>query len=268
MGILEVGAQSTILPVVNLHFSIMNQRRPARTRRNPSVEFPRHAPVNATQPTLQHLQQGNPVSDYDSDNQGYVSDYPSNQPPKEQTTEELNLSVLRRYNPEITTILSKPRSAFATIYDFAPPPGPGWAKSNIDGPLFICQLSPGIYGEDRYTAFVLNKRSMENFDMELREGEDASVEISGTLFIITNKQGHSEKIRGIYIYNGDPGTSTEKSMENHFGVMKTLATLAGTSRQAAEARTRHTNGYDGSADHRNQPTDVLGDLFRRAGIVK
>ena len=247
------------------------QRRPTRNRRNPSVEFPRHAPVNATQPALQYLQQEIPVSDYESDNQGYVSDYPSNPPPKERTNEELNLSVLRRHNPDITTILSI--APFATIYNFAPPPGPGWAQPGIEGPLFICQLSPGHYGEDRYTAFVINKRSLENFESELLEGGGLSVEVSETLFIIRDQGGDAEKIRGIYLHNGEPGTSTERSMELNFDLMKQLATQAGLSRKAAKAAAaeesnRHTNGYDGSADQRNQAPDVLGDLFRTAGIVK
>ena len=262
-----------------------------------------------------------PVSDYESDNPGYQSDYPSKPPPPNRTNEELNLSVLKRHNHEIKSILSI--APYAVVYEFSPVPQPEWTKTGVEGSLFICELTPGSYGEDRYSAIVLNRRSLENFEAELREGEDAGVEVTGEYVIISFKEAHEQKIYGVYIFHDGPGTSTENSMQLNGDLMKSLADHAGASRQAAEAaasaaRAQHTNGhvqeaektlqdqqanapsahqqssleqifvqqrendaafsvrghgYDGTVQQpshsvmqQQAPPDVLGDLFRRAGL--
>ena len=225
----------------------MSLRKPARTRRNPSVEIPRYPPATAPQPTIQQLQQihqqENLVSDsYDSDNQAYPSDYPIRPPPAERTNDELNLSVLRRHNPDITTILSI--APFAVIYDFTPLPEPTWSKSGVEGSLFICHLTPGPHGEDRYIATVLNRRGPDNFTAELREGDNAGVEVSGDFVIVSYRHGREQRINGIFIFSDGPGTSTEKTRGLNADLMKSLATQAGLSRKTAEAAAaRHTNGH-------------------------
>ena len=260
------------------------------------------------------------VSDYESDNPGYQSDYPSKPPPPNRTNEELNLSVLQRHNSEIKSILSI--APYAVIYEFSPLPQPEWTKTGVEGSLFICELASGTYGEDRYSAIVLNRRALDNFEAELREGENAGVEVTEQFVIITFNDGHEQKIFGVFIFHDGPGTSTEHAMELNGALMKSLADHAGASRQAAEAAAsaalaEHTNGhlreaeqalqdhqvkapgagqqvsllqlfgqqrandaafsvraheFDGQAQpsvqpiSQQQPPDVLGDLFRRAGL--
>ena len=301
----------------------MAQRRSGHGRRNPSVDMPRYPPQGSIQPDHQpqHLPQ---VSDYDSDTPGYVSDYPTKPPPRDRTNAEVNLSVLRRHNPDIVSIMHI--APYAVIYEFSPVPEPTWSKIGIEGSLFINQLTAGSYGEDRYCAMVLNRRGLDNFEAPLTEGENAGVEITDEYVIISFKQEHELKIYGVFIFSEGAGTSTERTRELTADLMKSLAAQAGLSRQAAEAaaseaRARHTNGHvqeaeasledqgmgapmgrqislqqlfgqqraqdasfsarshnlDGATDRppqsyaqaassSTQPPDVLGDLFRRAGI--
>ena len=305
----------------------MAQRRSGHGRRNPSVDMPRYPPQGSAQPQadaqiLQHLAQ---VSDYDSDTPGYTSDYPSKPPPRDRTNAVVNLSVLRRHIPDIVSILHI--APYAVIYEFFSVPQPTWSKIGIEGSLFITQLKPGSYGEDRYSAMVLNRRGLDNFEAPLTEGENAGVEITDEYVIISFKQEHELKIYGVFIFSEGAGTSTERTRELTAELMKSLAAQAGLSRQqaeaaASEARARHTNGHvqeaeatledqgmgapmdrqislqqlfgqqraedasfsarahnmDGAADSRPQSyaqaagasasrqPDVLGDLFRRAGI--
>jgi hypothetical protein len=203
------------------------------------------------------------VSDYESDNQGYQSDYPTKPPPPDRTNEELNLSVLKRHNPQINSILSI--APYAVVYEFSPLPQPEWTKTGIEGSLFICELTPGSYGEDRYSTIVLNRRGLDNFEAELREGENAGVEITGEYVIISFKEGHEQKIYGVYIFHDGPGTSTENAMQLNGELMKSLADHAGASRQAAEAAAsaataQHTNG------HIQQAEDALPSAGQRTTL--
>lgn len=206
------------------------------TQTQPSVPTP-----TPPQPTANILS-----SDYESDYQGYQSDYPTKPPPPDRTNEELNLSVLKRHNPQITRILSI--APYAVVYEFTPAPEPQWTKTGVEGSLFVCELSPGPYGEDRYSAIVLNRRGLDNFDAELREGENAGVEITGEYVILSFKEGHEQKIYGVYIFHDGPGTSTENAQLHNGDLMKKLADHAGASKQAAEAAAaaalaQHTNGH-------------------------
>jgi hypothetical protein len=295
-----------------------------RSRRNPSVDIPRHAPVlqhqaDATShPQSSHLPQ---VSDYDSDTAGYASDAHYKVPPRDRTNAQVNISVLKRHCPDVYQILHV--TPYAVIYAFTPVPEPTWNKIGIEGSLFINQLTPGPYGEDRFNAMILNRRGLNNFIAPLTEGENAGVEITDEYVIISFKEGHELKIFGVFIFSEGPGSSTALQRERTSEVMKTVAVQAGASRIEAEAAAsaaiaKHTNGHvqeaeatldeqmgvpmdrqislhqlfgqhraedagfgvrahnvDGGSEYpanSSQPmippsqSDVLGDLFRKAGI--
>ncbi|PZP62068.1 MAG: hypothetical protein DI596_04210 [Azospira oryzae] len=213
---------------------------PSTTTSLPSIPAPAPAPVPQTQ-----SQSYVPTSDYESDFQGYQSEQPP-RPLPVRTNEELNLSVLKRHNSAITGILSI--APYAVVYEFSPVPEPQWTKTGVEGSLFICELSPGDYGEDRYSVIILNRRGLDNFEAELREGENAGVEITGEYVILSFKENHEQKIYGVYIFHDGPGTSTEHAQILNGELMKKLADHAGASRQAAEAaasaaRAKHTNGH-------------------------
>lgn len=219
-------------------------RRTGHSRRQASVDYPRYPPITSA------LQQIVPVetivqnafaSDYDSDNQGYISDFPAKPPPVNRTKEELNLSVIQRHNPEITAIHSI--APYATIYDFASTPEPGWQKSGVVGTLFICELTPGKFNEQRYHVIVLNRNGLDNFEAELRQSNEGGVEIMDEYVIITQEEDSESKVNGIYIYSEGEGTSTAAARSANGELMKQLAIVASRSRAAAEAQAvSSTNG--------------------------
>lgn len=206
------------------------------------------------------------ISDYDSENAGYASDFPMKPPPPQRTTEELNLSVVQRHNPDVTHILSI--APYAVIYEFETIPEPAWDKKDIEGTLFICQLTPGAYGEDRFAAIVLNRRGLKNFDAPLIEIENGGVEVNDPYVIITFIEDGKQKIYGVFIFSEGLGTSTEHSRTLNGELMVTLANSAGVGRKAAEAsaaeaQARHTNGHVQQAEQSLEDSNMGGEPMGR-----
>ena len=203
------------------------------TRRQASVDHPRHPPQSLQAQAQQHPYQAPQTSDYESDNPTYPSDLPISRAPETRTIDELNLTVLRRHSPEISSILSI--APYAVIYEFTPQPEPTWNKSGIEGSLFICQLTPGPrLGEDRYSAVVLNRRGLENFEAELREADNTGVEITDDYVIVSLMEEGAQKIFGIFVFSEGPGSSTERTRTLNGELMKQCAIQAGLSLKAAE----------------------------------
>lgn len=226
----------------------MSMRRSGHSRRQASVDYPRYPPINSTtqQPPVQveMLSQTILASDYESDNQGYTSDFPGVAPPTSRTREELNLAVVQKWNSDVSAILSV--VPYATIYYFASAASE-WQKSGLVGTLFICQLTPGEFGEDRYQAIVLNRSGLENFEAELRQSERGGVSMQGDFVEITRQDPETgeTKINAIYIYS-ENGTSTAGSRTINGELMVSLAQAAQKSYDAAWA---HANNL-----HLREPT--------------
>ncbi len=79
-------------------------------------------------------------------------------PPPSRSNTELNLTVLRRYVPSITQILSI--APFAVLYTFLPETQI-WERCGVEGTLFICQLA--------------NSRSHQHLGILHGIGEEATV---------------------------------------------------------------------------------------------
>lgn len=94
------------------------------------------------------------------------------------TNTELNLSVLRRYLPSITTILSI--AANAVVYTFQPPSE--WKRATVEGTMFICsqRKTPGDAG-DTGCLFILNRKGLQNFILDLDNVSE--FELAGDLLI-------------------------------------------------------------------------------------
>jgi Dcp1-like decapping family len=216
----------------------MSTRR--HSRRQASVDYPRHPP-QSTQTSLQPPNHAPQHSDYESDSAfAYLSDHP---PPQNQvlsrTIDELNLSVLQRYDPSITAILSV--APYAVIYTFSSSPEPEWIKSGIEGSLFICQLEPGQLGEERFTAVVLNRRGLENFAAELKEDASGGVELTNDYIIVTSNVSGQPTASGIWVFSEGPGSSTAVTRDLVAQFVKERAVQAGQSRQAAEEALQKRN---------------------------
>lgn len=200
-------------------------------------------------------------SDYESDFQNYISD--SQQPaelqgipaPPQRSNEELNLSVIQRHNPAVTSILSL--AAYAVIYIFSPSTRQ-WEKSGMEGSMFVCQLTQGPLGEERYSVIVLNRRGLNNFDVPLTDGDD--VELTDEYVILKtdydpfadstnnpagtgsvtnankNANGPNLRIYGLWIYSEPPPNSTAETRTLNAQMIRECATHAGHSLKLARER--------------------------------
>ncbi|KAI1746069.1 PH domain-like protein [Xylaria scruposa] len=138
-----------------------------------------HSHVRTRSHQLQHQQ--HPTSDYESDTpQQHMA--PQHTAPSAalagRTNTELNLGVLRRYLPNITSILSI--AANAVVYTFEPPSQ--WKRTNTEGTMFICsqRKAPGEAGETG-CLFILNRKGLQNFILDLDTVGD--FELAGDLLI-------------------------------------------------------------------------------------
>lgn len=180
-----------------------------------------------------------PITNYNSmDNTYYYSDTSQQPPPRAATTqeptklsnEELNISVLRRHNPAVTSILSL--APYVVVYTFNPA-SQQWEKNGIEGTMFICQLTQGSLGEERYSVFVLNRRGLNNFDVLLTDGEN--VQITDEFVILkSEKDEKSDEIIGLWIFSEPPPNSTAETRKINAEVIKECATHAGKSLELAK----------------------------------
>jgi hypothetical protein len=209
-----------------------------------------------------HNQHYTQPSDYESDYPNYFFDTQQQQeqplpPPPLRSNEELNLSVLRRHNPSVTSILSL--APYAVVYLFNPT-SRQWEKSGVEGSLFVCQLSQGSLGEERYSVFVLNRRGLNNFDILLTDGDN--VELTEEYVIIksdydldtdqgmNHNNDHNDaqknanpadvRIYGLWIYSEPPPNSTAETRTINAHMIRECAVHAGQSLKIARERLEAT----------------------------
>ncbi|KAJ5637177.1 Dcp1-like decapping [Penicillium lividum] len=181
-------------------------------------------------------QQINTSTDYESDT-AYNSDM-ARAPLPQRSNEEVNLKVLKRYNPDLVDIISL--ANYAVIYTFNPTTA-GWEKINIEGATFVCSMTPGPLGEERYEVFTMNRRCLDNFHIRLTAGEN--VEITDEFIILKEDQDSADgnssadkyRVYGIWIYSEDK-TSTVAMRAVNAKVIMECSTRAGQSLQNAKER--------------------------------
>jgi hypothetical protein len=134
------------------------------------------------------------VSDYDeTDTAAFTDNAAANiAPPPSRTNTELNLLVLRRYCPDVERIVQI--APFAVVYSFSPDTQ-GWEKIGTEGTLFVCQLAGASYS--RYSVIILNRKSLDNFIVELVSAEN--VEITDS-YVILQSPGEDgvDQIYGLF----------------------------------------------------------------------
>ncbi|OAX83132.1 hypothetical protein ACJ72_02509 [Emergomyces africanus] len=211
-------------------------------------------------------------SDYESDIQNnYISDAqttangasamatdPSHLKPPTRTNEELNLAVLQRHNPAIQSILSL--APYAVVYIFSATTQL-WEKSGIEGTMFVCQLTQGELGEERYSVLVLNRRGMQNFDAKLADGDD--VEVTDEYVIlkvlstgaepgstaIKSADGRQSVIYGLWIFSEPPPSSTAETRALNAQIIKECAVHGGESKKFALERAAAGRNQNDSQVH-------------------
>jgi hypothetical protein len=161
------------------------------------------------------------ASDYESDAAQYLENRdatappPNPQPARDNT--ELSLRVLRRYQPAVRSILAI--AANAVAYNFLEATQ-GWEKHGAEGTMFVCEQEPVVAPTGqvlpRVCVFVLNRRSMENLEVDLLRVTDC--EVVGELIVFrleddgagNNNQGEEgtggKKILGLWIHADESNT--------------------------------------------------------------
>ncbi|KAF2218784.1 hypothetical protein BDZ85DRAFT_166356, partial [Elsinoe ampelina] len=126
--------------------------------------------------------------------------------PATRTNEELNLSVLRRHNKDISQVLSV--GGFACVYRFSAETQT-WVKIGIEGALFVCELLPlvpngsdGISGDllERYGVVVLNRKGLNNFVVELKSAADVDVDEEYVILQVAEEELVEDGIYGLWIF--------------------------------------------------------------------
>ncbi|EEH17740.2 hypothetical protein PABG_00303 [Paracoccidioides brasiliensis Pb03] len=201
----------------------------------------------------------NYISDSQAPNGSSMATDPSQLKTPSRTNEELNLSVLQRHNPAIHSILSL--APYAVVYVFSATKQL-WEKSGIEGTLFVCQLTQGELGEERYSVLVLNRRGMDNFEARLTDGDDVEVteeyvilkvESTGAepgASTIKSADGRESVIYGLWIFSEPAPSSTAEARTLNARIIKEYAVHGGESRKFALERAaveRRNNALVGAA---------------------
>ena len=160
------------------------------------------------------------------------------------TNEELNLTVLQRYNPSIHQVLSV--APFAKVYVYNAEAGT-WDHGGIEGTLFVCQLLPTTSSNtslivERYCVVILNRKSLDNFSVELTTTDD--MELTDQYIILqahnSSSLGNSptdavQTVYGLWIFTEPEPNSTARAREITGHIMVECADRAHRSRLLAEA---------------------------------
>jgi hypothetical protein len=152
-----------------------------------------------------------PPSDYETDAPQNI-DYPP-PPPPGRSNEELNLSVIRRHYPDVISIHHV--APYAVLYAFSLETEQ-WEKVGVEGSLFICGLVPSAVGAERYGVVILNRRSMDNFYMEII-GPDG-LEFTDEYIIMQGDQ-----VYGLWIFCEPLPSSTANARAEIVAKMQELA---------------------------------------------
>lgn len=209
-----------------------------------------------------HHQQPQPVvqSDYDTDTAALTdnaSSVPIAAPPK-RTNTELNLTVLRRYVPDIERIVQI--APFAVLYTFSTETG-GWEKSGTEGTLFVCQLHGARH--PRYSVVILNRKSLDNFVLELVSSEDVDVADDFVILQVpADEDGGVPQVYGLWIFS-DEQTSGPSTMEIIAMSIQECAVRAEEGRKLAAGENGHAleeeqGGYAEDEATYEQPYEASG----------
>ncbi|KAI2609054.1 PH domain-like protein [Hypoxylon fragiforme] len=222
------------------------------------------------------------ASDYESDTVRYMASHPPPPPASlaTRTNTDLNLKVLRRYRPGITSILSI--AANAVVYVFTPPAK--WDKSNLEGTLFICaqggdddyQESEKGSGAANGCLFVLNRKGLQNLILDLSKVCD--FELSNGLLIfkldadgavalpMENSESVNPNVLGMWIYaedEQDRRTSTALIHEMWSKARAARQEREGASADPSSTSTSPSDGAELTLTQRTGRKVSLNELFGR-----
>ncbi|KAK2630112.1 hypothetical protein QTJ16_000932 [Diplocarpon rosae] len=143
----------------------------------------------------------NSIQASDHDNEGIY-----NAPVPARSPAQINFAVIRRYVPALEAIISYAPSA--QLYTMQPTGS--WEKqANVEGTLFICQLTPSpITGGSRHCIVLLNRKGLENLIVESGEIQNVEITEQGYLMLGFKPRAESHqtemKVLCLFIQADDP----------------------------------------------------------------
>ncbi|KAI1768016.1 PH domain-like protein [Hypoxylon sp. FL1150] len=176
------------------------------------------------------------ASDYESDTAHYMAAHPG---PTQaalaaRTNTELNLGVLRRYRPDVSSILSIAANAVVYVFNTA---SSKWDKANLEGTLFICAQRqdgsdyPAEHTDTNYDSddgtgdgllFILNRKNLTNLTLDLRAVADYELATDLLIFRLEeenvvvpmeNREPVRPKVLGLWIHaESDQDRSTSSAL--------------------------------------------------------
>ena len=156
-------------------------------------------------------------SDYDTDAPQAMSSAPP--PPAPRSTEELNLRVIRSHYPRVLSILHVGHHAVLYTFNFKEQK---WDKADVEGSLFVCEVQPSVTtgGDERYGVIILNRRSVENFYMDIM-GTDVDY-LEGDFIIMQGDRESDQAVYGLWVFS-EKDTSTSEARAATWAKIEELA---------------------------------------------
>lgn len=121
--------------------------------------------------------------------------------------------MIRRHYPDVSAVHYV--APYAVLYAFNLETQQ-WEKVGVEGSLFICGLVPSALGAERYGVVILNRRSMDNFYMEIT-GPDG-LEFTDEYIIMQGDQ-----VYGLWIFCEPPPSSTANTRAETSSKIQELA---------------------------------------------
>ena len=193
-------------------------------------------------------------SDYESDGH-FSSDIVL--PSTQRTDEELNLSVLRRHNPDVISL--EYVAPYAVVYQFSPNMQQ-WEKSGIEGTAFVCALQSTHESPERFEVIVLNRRGLENFKLELLSATD--VEVTEEYIILNSTEDGKPEVYGLWVFSEPPPSSTSHHRSGIAQKIQECAKRVDSGRRLMEEQDK--NRLDGQTDN-NVPMERQSSLKELLG---
>ncbi|KAI0124025.1 Dcp1-like decapping family protein [Xylariales sp. AK1849] len=155
------------------------------------------------------------TSDYESDTASYMASHP----PAPQaalatrTNTDLNMSVLKRYLPNIIEIRSIAANAVVYRLEASDPKAVTWDKANIEGTMFVCLLDGGKDGK-KNCVFILNRKAVDNLTIDLADVSEIELKDELLMFVMETQgeeEGVASKVLGFYIHADQDSTRATNS---------------------------------------------------------
>ena len=226
------------------------------------------------------------ISDYDESDANYLSDVAAAAalpPPAERTDEQLNISVLQRHNPDVVSL--EYVAPYAVVYVFSPEQQ-AWEKSGVEGTAFLCGLRPSARLARRFAVTVLNRRGLDNFQLELLAAGD--VEITEEYVILQSSAstsspsssaegvadgaGSSPAVYGLWVFSEPAPSSTAHHRANMALRIQQCAELVEQGRRGPgqeeelDGQGEAYNGHDADVEEEEDDEEMAVPMGRQLSL--